>query len=317
MKVLECWLYFQGHTLTRAREILHEAEIALQETDDAVSLGNIHSGYGRIALHEGQYEQALRHFADAIKAYGKGDLRHRNLARSLAHIAFIKRLIAIRIAKKIDVTGAERRRSSCADAGPAMEPTFTLRQQVERLREEAFSHLEQAEEIYKALRHFRGTGTVCIDRGLLFLDSGDIGRAIVAAEEAYRIGAEKKDRILMARARILQSMAESALYEEGIDEEGNPTIHAQRALDAVTDALGHAKHTENRDLLASAYICQGLILCNDFFDDFEAAKERCDKAEQYLTSGRRDHVWEEHHTPRPRFCGPGTLIRLCNSSRKN
>jgi tetratricopeptide (TPR) repeat protein len=307
MQVLESWLYFQSDTLERAKEVLQEAEVVLRETDDTVSLGNIHSGYARIALHEGRYEQALRHFTEAIESYGTRDPRHRNLARSLAHIAYVKRLLAIRIAKKTDVAAEQRRRSGTVETGPAILPTLTLRHQVETLRQEAFSHLRHAERIYRLLRHYRGLGTVCIDRGLLFLDSGDVERASVAGEEAYKIGAEKNDRILVARALILQSMAESARYEEGIDEDGDPTLHAQRALDAATDALSLAKHTENRDLLASAYICRGLILCNGFFDDFDAAKECCDNAEKYLTSGRHDQVWEEHNTLKTRILRAGNV----------
>jgi tetratricopeptide (TPR) repeat protein len=87
MQVLESWLRFQQDQLPQAMEILENAEAVLRETDDSVSLGNIHSGYGRIAMREGRYERALEHFASAIEAYRERDPRHRNLARSLANMA--------------------------------------------------------------------------------------------------------------------------------------------------------------------------------------------------------------------------------------
>jgi hypothetical protein len=306
MQVLESWLYFQSGALARAEEILHEAEVALRETDDWVSLGNIHSRYGRIALHEGRYAEALCHFADAAESYGKRDPRHRNLARSLAHIAFVKRLTAIRIAKKTDVAAAQKRKAG-AGTGSATLPIPTLRHRVEELRLEAFSHLAQAEKIYKSLRHYRGSGTVCIDRGWLFLDSGDVERASAAGQEAYKIGAGKKDQMLMAGARILQSMAESARYEEGIPDEVDPSLHAQRAFDAAAEALILAKQTENRDLLAHAYICQGMILCNEFFDDVQAAKECCDNAANYITAGRHDQVWEDYNALKTKILRAGSV----------
>lgn len=110
----------------------------------------------------------------------------------------------------------------------------------------------------------------------------------------------------MARARILQSSVESAKYEEGIAERGDPALHAQRAQDYATDALTHAKYTENRRLLARAYICQGMTFANDFSNNPEAAKDCCDRAAGYLT-GMHDQLWEEHEVLKAKVLGGGTV----------
>ena len=305
MQVLESWLNFQKERLPQAVTILQEAEAVLRETDDSVTLGNIHSGYGRIAMREGRYDHALEHFAAAIECYRKRDPRHRNLARSLANMAYAKRLIALRLARKIDAEVAERRKSVTPSPGAAAGVPY--RQRFERLRAEAFANLEQAEDIYRSHHHHRGLGTVRIDRGFLFLDSGDIEHAGVQADEAYEQGEEKKDRILMARARILQSTIETAKYEEGIDERQEPALHAQRALDYAKDALTFAAQTENRRLRARAYICQGLTFCNDLFGNPEGARDCCDRAADYLTPGHHDQLWEEHQALKAKVLQAGSV----------
>ena len=93
-QVVESWLRFQEGKPEEARRILKEAESALLDTDDFVTRGNIQSAYGRIARRQGRYEQALQHFASSIEEYKKRNPQHRNLARALANIAFVKRLIA-------------------------------------------------------------------------------------------------------------------------------------------------------------------------------------------------------------------------------
>ncbi|HYL73838.1 MAG TPA: hypothetical protein VEU96_06510 [Bryobacteraceae bacterium] len=302
MQVLEAWLYFQNERLAEAVGILQEAEAVLRATDDSVTLGNIHSQYGRIALREGRYDQALQHFGNAIDWFRQRDARHRNLARSLANMAYAKRLIALRLARKLDAETAERRKSGTREAAAGAP----ARQRLEELRAEARSSLDQAQEIYQSHHHHRGLGTVRLDRGFLFLDAGDLALAEVEGDAAYELGAEKKDRILMARARILQSTVEGAKYEEGIGERGDPALHAQRAQDYATDALTHAQHTENRRLLARAYICQGMTFANDFSNNPEAAKECCDRAAGYLT-GMRDQLWEELEVLKAKVLGGGTV----------
>lgn len=302
MQVLESWLCFQKEKLAEAVALLREADAVLVDTDDSVTLGNIQSGYGRIALREARYEQALDHFARAIEQYRKRDPRHRNLARSLANMAYVKRLTAIRLAQRIDADAKQRRKSP---RQPDPAAVTSSRQRIEQLHAEVLSNLAQAEEIYRALHHHRGWGTVHIERGLLFMDQGDVERAGVEANEAYQLGSGKKDNILMARARIVQSMIESAKFEEGLDED--PAAHAQRALDYAKDALTFAKHTENRHLLARANIFQGMVLANDFFNNTEGARECCDRASEFLTPGIHDHLWEEHQALKAKVLRGGSV----------
>jgi tetratricopeptide (TPR) repeat protein len=309
MQVLTSWLCFQKEKLAEAVADLAEAEAVLLETDDTVTLGNIQSGYGRIALREARYEQALAHFVRAIEWYRKRDPRHRNLARSLANMAYVRRLSAIRLAQRID---ADARRHHTAHAGllrRAAGETTTLRSRIEQLHSLILANLAQAEEIYRSLNHHRGWGTVHVERALLYLDIGDVERATVEADLGYKLGKQKTDTILTGRARIVQSMIENAKYEEGLSED--PATHAQQAQDFAREALACAQHTENRHLLARAYICLGMVLTNDFFNGTEAARECCDRAAEYVTAGVHDQLWEELQALKKRVLqGGGVEVML-------
>jgi len=291
MQVLESWLMFQEGRPEEARRILKEAEAALAETDDYVTRGNIQSAYGRIARRQGRYDQSLQHFAHSIDEYNKRNSEHRNLARALANTAFVKRLIARRLARKIDREVAGR---SKQPAGAPM-PRAKLREraQLERLRTEALAHLAQAEAIYARYDDHRGLGTVHVDRGLVSLDSGDLDGAAREAAAAYRLGEDKKDFILEARARILQSTVENAKFEEQIEEESDLSHRAQVALDFAREAVEFARHTQNRRLQARAHIAHGLVLANDFFDDAHGASESCDRAAALVKPEGQDYVWED------------------------
>ena len=116
MRVAESWLLFQKGRLKDALKLLGEADAVLRETDDFITRGNIQSSYGRMYRREGRYDLALRHFSQAIEEYGKRDPEHRNLARSLANMGYVERLIALAVAQ------AHRRRRRAAPAqraGPA------------------------------------------------------------------------------------------------------------------------------------------------------------------------------------------------------
>jgi len=292
MQVLQARLHIRKDKLSRAMEMLREAEVVLRETDDLASLGNIYSGYGSVALDEGRYELAVEYFAKAIHSYGKLNPEHGSLARTLSSLAHAKRMISVRIAKQVDAHAEQRRRSAAGVTTEAVAPDGSARLRVEHLREEALSDLARADEIYRALGKQGGVGAVRIERGSLFVDSGDLEGAAAEANEAYEIGCTEKDYGVMAGARLLQSVIEKALYEEGIDED--PTQHAQRAHDYAKDGLTYAQQSEDRQILARAYVYQGLILCNEFFGNADAAKECCQSAGELLISGNRDQLWEEY-----------------------
>jgi tetratricopeptide (TPR) repeat protein len=312
MRVLESWLWFQQQDLRQAVTTLQEAETVLRHTDDYVTLGNLYSGFGRIARREGRYEQALEYFARAAEEYRRRDPLHRNLARSLAHMAYVKRLIARRLQHNMESEIARRRKGSAGGAESAAD-TAATRGHCERLRQEAFLELDRAGGIYST-RHAHGMATVRVYRGYLFMDRGELDRAELEASEAFRLGEEKQDFIIMARARLLESLVENAKHEEGIEDPANPIIHAQRADDYAKEALSFARSTEDNRLIAHACILQGLTLSGDYLNDLDGARKYCDEAALHLKPGAHDYLWEDYETLRARILQGGnvdaTLKRL-------
>jgi len=311
MQVLESWLMFQEGRLEEARHVLKEAEAALAETDDYVTRGNIQSAYGRIARRQGRYHQALQHFARSIDEYNQRNPEHRNLARALANTALVKRLIGRRLAGKIDRAVAERSkaaaRSTASNGAPTPRAKVRERAHLEKLRAEARAHLAQAETIYARYDDHRGLGTVHVDRGLVLLDSGDLEDAAREAAAAFRLGEDKKDFILEARARTLQSTVENARFEEQIEGDSDLGHRAQAALDFAREAVEFARHTQNRRLQARAHLALGLVLANDFFDDAHGAGEACDRAATLLKPEGEDYVWEDLRALRGKLMGASRI----------
>lgn len=291
MRVLESWLLFQKGKHKEALKTLADTEAVLAGTDDAVVLGNIQSTYGRIYRQEGRYDRAIHHFNCAIEEYRKLDGQHPNLARTLANMAYVKRLVAVEFRRKIDAEVARRRHSAGRSNVDSEISQAQYRERFTRLRDQAFAHLDEAEAIYRIHPNYRGAGTVHLDRGLLHLDNGALDSAGEEAGAAYALGEEKEDHILMARARILQCMVENAKLDEGIEED--PRVHAQTALDYARDALDLAKSTQNRRLLARAHTWHGLTLSNDFFNSQAAALEAMNSANSYLDHAFHDTAWED------------------------
>lgn len=296
MRVMESWLIFQKGRLKEASAILREAEKALCDTDDYVSRGNIQSAHGRIARREGHYERALGHFDSAVAEYRKHDEHHRNLARSLVNRSFVKRLMALDLQKKLDREAARRK----TGAGEPRRSGGKAR--LEALRAEAFADLDAACAIYAARHNHRGLGAVNINRGFLHLDGGELDRAGAEAAEAYALGENKHDYILMARARILQCMVEEARFEEQIEDAEEPEAHARRAHEFAGEAVELARQTQNRRLLARAHVWRGLTFSNEFFNNPDAARECCDAAVALLRpDAAQDYTWEDLQELRARI----------------
>lgn len=303
MQVLESWLCFQKGKSKEAVKILAESDAILRETDDHVTLGNIYSAYGRIAQREARYEQAVEHFRRAIEEYEKRSPQHRNLARSLANLAYSERLIALQLSRRIDAEVA-RRRVSGSRGGAQPLPS---RERLEQLRADAFVHLDQASSIYGLHPHHHGAGTVHVNRGLLYLDAGEWDRAGAEAAQAYTLGQQKHDYILMARARLLQCIVENAKLDEEIEEHTDPGRHAQAAQEFASEAVEFARHTQNLRVLARAYIWRGLTFANDFFHNVAAATECCDLAAAALKSEPHDELWEELQMLKTRILGSASV----------
>jgi tetratricopeptide (TPR) repeat protein len=301
MRVLESWLFFQKDKTREAARILLDAESVLGETDDYLTLGNIYSAQGRMSQREGRYDEATRHFQRAIDEFKKRDPQHRNLGRSLANLAYNERLIAQQIGKRID---AEMHRRRTAGQRSSSVPT---RERLEQVRTSALEHLDQAGAIYAFHPHRRGSGTVHINRGLVFLDAGEWDKAGVEAAQGFAHGEPKRDYILMARARLLQCIVENAKFEEEVEERSDPHHHAQSAQSFATDAVEFARHTQNRRLLARCYIWRGLTLANEFFQNPEGAGECYDLAANALRSEPHDQLWEELQLLKSRILHSGNI----------
>jgi tetratricopeptide (TPR) repeat protein len=292
MRVLESWLYFQKGDHRQAMRILREAEAVLSQTDDYLTLGNIHSAYGRIARHQGRHQHAIEHFATAIAEYKKRNPQHRNVARSLNNMASAKRLIALQLRRKIDAD-VERRRKSGAQGGNGKVAKRQYRRRFEQYRQEALAELAEAAIIFEQCRNHHGLASVHLNYGYLQLDNGDLEQADNSVKLAFRLGEEKRDHIIMSRAALLRCMIENARVEEEIGDSAEPGSHARAAAECAQEAIELAKHTENRRQQAEAYVWQGLTQCNRFFGDLEAARRSYDQATALLKTDQIDPAWED------------------------
>lgn len=284
IQIQEAWVNFQ---LGRPREGLHlldQAEAGLKSTDDWLALGNIESARGRIVRRSGEYAQALHHFDRAIEIYARRYPNHRNLARALVNAAYVKRLVALQLRKKIDL------RTSGQDK--SREERGSSHARYTRLCREALDQLHQAGEIYAHHQHHGGTGTVLVNAGQLHLDQGEIDRAAQEALKAYELAHQKHDHILMARARIVEAAAENARVEEQL-EDADLALHANLARQYADEAIALAQQTENRRLKAGAYLARGSTAANDFLQDWEDAGKYVDLAAALISPEDRDHLWEE------------------------
>jgi tetratricopeptide (TPR) repeat protein len=293
MRVLESWLWFQKGDAKQAVDILKAAEAVLSKTDDYLTLGNIHSSYGRIAGRQGRFQHAIDSFTEAIAQYKKRDPRHRNIARSLNNMAHVKRLIALQLRRKIDTDAARRRKAAARGRASNGDRKLSYRDRFEQLRQEALTDLGEAAAIYEQYGNHHGLGSVHLNYGHLYLDNGDLEQADAEAHTAFRLGEERRDYILMARARLLHCMIENARVEEGIGESTEPGGHARLAQDCAQEAIEFSKHTQNRRLLANAYVWQGLTYCNRFFDDPESARRCYDQATALSKGDHADNGWDD------------------------
>jgi len=225
------------------------------------------------------------------------DPQHLHLARSLVNIAVVERLIALRQQQEIDRASARRRADSNENTG---EPSRAGRAEVERLRADARAQLAAALDIYAKHGQHRGIGTVYINSGLLHLDGGDLESAVADAARAFSQGEERRDSILLARARLLQCTIENARLEEQIGDD--PSHHAQLAAGFARDAVEYARQTQNTRLLARAYVWQGLTFANEPVADLEAARRSCRQAMALLETGgaERQCGWDDLETLKSR-----------------
>lgn len=291
IEIQQSWLLFQKGLSKDAEQLLNHAESILKTTDHYVGLGNIESARGRIVRRSGQYSEALQHFARAIELYSKCDQNHTNLARTLVNAAYVRRLMAHQMRKQIDAETRSERGLQRSTKRPQEQQASFLG--YEKLCHDAMQELMRARRIYALHADSGGIGKVRLSLGYLHLDRGDIERAGKEADDAYRIGTEQKDRILMARARILQCAVENAHVEEQTGDSSDVAAHANRAKQYSEESLTLAQETQNRRLLAGANIARGTTAANDFFQDWETARSFAAKAAGLVGPGERDHIVED------------------------
>ena len=111
--------------------------------------------------------------------------------------------------------------------------------------------------------------------------------------EAHQIGLEKNDPILMTRALVLQTSTENAKIEEQLGEDVDIALHANQAKKFSDDALVLARHTQNRRLLAAAYIARGMTAANEFFQEWDLAKRCASEATNLIGAGENDHLVDD------------------------
>ena len=299
IQIQESWLLFQTGQLADALRILDEAKAHLAETDDALSLGNIESARGRMERQAGKYAEALEHFDRAVELYAQRDPSHRNLARALVNAASVKRLIALQLRKRIDARAARteaREEAATAARGAAGElARYT------QICTKALEQLQRAGEIYAQHHYYSGTASALVSAGYLHLDAGNIDLGASEALKAYNLAHDKNDHIHMARARTLQSIAENVRVDEQFGEDADAAVYANNASRYADDAVRLAELTENRRLVAEAYVARGMVYANDYFQEWEDAKRCIDHASARLGPEEHDHLWEDLMTLKMRI----------------
>ncbi len=307
MAVLESWLLFQKGKPKNAATLLREAQETLRDTDDYVTLGNIHSSYGRMARREGRYYDAIDHFTRAIEEYCKRDSKHPHLARSLANMALVERLACLQLRGRIDASSKRRRKTGKGKQPKSKNNSVDHRLTFEQLRRQASAHLAQAAAIFQYHGNHHGAGTVHLIYGYLYLDDGDFDRAEQEAAIAFEFAEQKSDYIVMSRIRLLQSMVENAKVEEEIGGRSDQEKDARSALKFAQDAIEFAKQTQNRRLLANAYVWEGLSHCNPILNDRDAAEKSYNSALPFLKNDQGGQLWDDLQALKTRIMRTGKV----------
>lgn len=305
VSTLESWLLFQKGRTKEAITILQDAEAVLRNTDDLITLGNIQSTYGRIALREGRYDHAMRYFDASIELFKRRSSLEGYLARSLTNMAQAKRFMALQLRRSLDARHARLRAGKATGDSTDKHGQAGQLERMHDLLRKAQLDLAQADAIYKRAGNHHGAGNVDISLAQIHLDLGDLDGAEQRASEAFKLGSTKADYLLMCRARIVEAMVANARFEEQIGEGADLSRFAQLAHDCAKEAVALGERTESRRLQAQAVICLGATLVNGFFNNTEEARACCNRAEAFLDQDRHDALWQEVELLRARILYAG------------
>jgi hypothetical protein len=231
----------------------------------------------------------------------------------LVNSAYTKRLLALQLRQRIDARARrpDRLRGGAESAGND-RGRGSLHARYNEICREALEQLERGMEIYALHGYSSGMGSVLVNAGHLHVDSGDIEHAAQEALEAYKLAVKKNDQILMARARMLQAATENARVDERLGEDKDIEVHADNAKQYCDEAIALAQHTQNRRLLAGAYIMRGMTAASDFFQEWDVANECAAAASALLGPEDRDHLFEELSALKTRVlrvCGINDTLR--------
>jgi DNA-binding NtrC family response regulator len=97
----------------------------------------------------------------------------------------------------------------------------------------------------------------------------------------------------MARARILETATENAKVEEQLGEDVDTALHANHAKQFSEEALSLSMQTQNRRLLAAAYIARGMTAANEFFQEWDLAKKCASEATELIGASENDHLVDD------------------------
>jgi tetratricopeptide (TPR) repeat protein len=259
----EGWLHFQRGEREQALRVFEKATPVLAVVRDHRSLGFIAASRGRIAKRDGLYVKALDYFTEALNEYEHehGPSPNPDKARALVSMAFVKYLLSRRCRHN------ERDKAVFC--------------------KEALAHLIEAEEIFKRYSHEIGEGLVNLTRTFLHIQGKELALAESEVRQAYQLGTQNENSILIARASLLQCKIETLKAQ---DNNSPSACHLERALGFANEAIQQATKTQNRRLRAKAYIWCGLTLVSEYFNDLKGARKCYDEADRLLKPKGGDNV---------------------------
>ena len=272
------WTLFQMHGQhDQVSRLLAESEELLAETEDRIGRGNIASAQAKIASHNGHYETATVKYGRAIALYEEFWPGHPNLARALLNRskARLRTVARLRRMKEVAV--------SRTAPSPASIPV---------LLQAAEQDIDRAAGIYRP-PDIRGRGSVHLATAFLRLNAGEVQRAALEAASAYDIGRASGDRILLARARVMQChvcIAES--YSEDCEPRHRYRL-LETALSFSDEAIEDVKSTQHRRLATTAWLARGLVLAQECFGRREEAVRCLARMRQLLPRGTHDYLKEQ------------------------